>query len=104
MIKKFIQKQIQHLILYFIPKRIVVTTCYPAGLFVKASDIKGKKYITIAVTNHAVKHEPNAAVIYHVPSKYVIGIRKSITPFEKWYYSKVLNKQCPKKRIKALAH
>lgn len=97
-----IKKLIQRFALYFVPKTIVYSFHYPRGLYVQSSEIHGRKYITIAVTNKAVKDVPNPAVLHHIPVNDVIGLKKSTTPFENWYYDKVLKKPCPKKKLKKL--
>jgi hypothetical protein len=102
MFKKLITNLAKKFTLYFVPKTIVLSYNYPEGLLVKATELNRKKYITIAVTNRAVKDEPNSAVIYHVPLANVYGVRKSTTPFEKWYYGKLLHKPCPSKPLKLL--
>ena len=92
----------QKFVIFFFPKRIVWSTCYPKGILLKATDISGKKYITIAVTNIAVNGEGNQALIYHVPEKKVIGIQRTITPFERWFYANILNRKAPTYHIKPL--
>ena len=98
MFKKLILTSIQRFSLYFISKRIVVSRNFPAGIFVKASLVNGKKYITIAVTNYALKDKTNTAIIYHVPAHNVVGLKKSITPFAKWWCIK-FNKPLPTHKI-----
>jgi hypothetical protein len=100
--KKIISQIVKTFTLYFVPKRIIVSYSYPDGIFIKATEINGKKFITIAVTNKAVKDSPNAAVIHHVPASDAYGVRYSITPFKKWWYTSVLNKPLPKQKFKVL--
>jgi hypothetical protein len=97
-----IKKLIHRAVLYFIPKRIVYSKGYPTGVLVKASDIKGKKYLTIAVTNKAVPGVQNVAVVHHVPANNVTGIQNATTPFKRWLYASVLHKSLPSNKIKKL--
>jgi hypothetical protein len=92
-----IKKQLQKLVLYIVPKRIVIATGYPSGILLKASEIYGKKYLSIAVTNIRGGH----AYIHHVPVAAVIGIKKSITPFKRWLCY-MQNKPLPNYPIKPL--
>lgn len=102
-IKNYLQKLHHDFVVYFIPKRIVYSNGYPSGVLVKAVQVDGKdKYLTIAVTNVAFPGGQNTAFVYHVPIRKVIGIKKSTTPFIRWLYIQVLNKQVPLNRIKPL--
>jgi hypothetical protein len=94
-----LKKQFQKFVTYFIPKRIVWATGYPKGIFLKATELKGKKYISIAVTNLVT----NEAIVYHVPIKMVVGIQRATTPFQRWWYAKVICKPLPKYSIKPIA-
>jgi hypothetical protein len=94
-----ISQKLQQLITYFVPKRIVIATGYPSGILLKASEVKGKKYLTIAVTNIRGGH----AYIYHIPQRKVTGIQRSITPFQRWWHTQVTKTPLPKYHIKQLA-
>lgn len=93
-----LKKQFQQFVTYFFPKRKVWSYGYPTGIFQKASLVKGAKYITIAVTNVA----GGKAIIFHVPLKKVIGIQLSITPFQRWWFAKVVCKPLPSYNIKPI--
>lgn len=86
---------------FFFPKKIVWAQGFPKGVLLKGAEINGKKYLTIAVTNVAINAGKNEALVYHVPIKKVLGIQRSITPFQRWFYSKV-NKPLPSYPIKSL--
>lgn len=86
---------------YFFPKKIVWATGYPKGILLKAQELRGKRYLSIAVTNVAINSEPNQAIIYHIPIRKVIGIQRSITPFQRWLYPR-LGKTLPSYTIKSL--
>lgn len=98
-----IKKLIPHLVNYFMAKSIIYSTCYDPGIYLKASEIKGKKYITIAITNRPASHDINAAYVYHVPVEKVTGIQKVITPFLKWWYTSVRHLPLPVYAIKKLS-
>jgi hypothetical protein len=96
MIDMNLHKKLQQLINYFVPKRIVYATGYPKGILLKASEVNGKKYLTIAVTNLRGGH----AYIHHIPVNKVIGIQRAITPFQRWWYGKVVHKPLPNYKLK----
>lgn len=98
-----IKNIIGRLVLYFVPKKIVYSKFHPPGLLVKAfEDTTGKRYLKIAVTNHAIPGQKAPAIIYLIPRKNVIGIRNSTTPFKRWWYLKVLKTHIPNTKLKAI--
>jgi hypothetical protein len=91
-----IQQKLQQLTHYFKPMRIVHSRGYPKGLLLKATEINNTKYLSIAVTNVL----DNEAIVYHVPLVHVIGIQRSITPFQRWWYGTIIHKPLPKYTVK----
>lgn len=91
----------KNFVTFFFPKKIVWAKGYPKGILLDAKEIEGKKYLIIAVTNVAFNSGSNEALVYHVPAKKVLGIQRAITPFQRWFYSKV-NKPLPSYPIKSL--
>jgi len=88
-------KNLKHkLIKFFIPNQIVYSTYCDPGLLIKKTDLAGKKYITIAITNRNKRGQTNDATIHHVPVEKVTGIQKSTTPFVKWFCARY-NKPLP---------
>lgn len=93
-----INKLLGNIVTYFRPRRIVYCYDNRSGIFLKATEINGRKYISIAVFHD----ENNKASIYHIPSRNVIGIQRAKTPFQRWWYGKVLKKPLPKYPLKKL--
>jgi hypothetical protein len=97
------KNKIIQLLTFFHTKYLVISADYPTGIFIKASDIYGSKYISIAITNIAVAGKDNTAIIYHVPKNRVIGMRKLHSPAKQWFYKNIFNKKLPTNPIKKLA-
>lgn len=68
------------IVIFFHRKKIVYSKLHEPAQFFKATEVDGKKYITIIQTNNP--NAQGACPMYHIPVNQVLGFRVLHSPFQ----------------------